>query len=41
LIGNGAGGYAAAYVDTDGDGRWDLKLTDADGDGAADGATAL
>ncbi|BBX47151.1 hypothetical protein GCM10009641_13500 [Mycobacterium cookii] len=26
------------YVDTDGDGRWDLKLTDTDGDGAADAA---
>lgn len=29
---DGAGGY----VDTDGDGRWDLELTDTDGDGAAD-----
>ena len=29
------------YVDTDGDGRWDVKLTDADGDGAADAAGAL
>lgn len=27
---------AAGYVDTDGDGRWDLELTDDDGDGAAD-----
>ena len=27
-----------AYVDTDGDGRWDLKLGDTDGDGAADEA---
>lgn len=26
------------YVDTDGDGRWDLRLLDSDGDGAADGA---
>ncbi|MGB5796200.1 MAG: pullulanase [Mycolicibacter algericus] len=41
LIGDGSGGYRAAYVDTDGDGRWDIKLTDADGDGAADGAAAL
>lgn len=29
------------YVDTDGDGRWDLTLTDTDGDGAADGAGPL
>ena len=28
------------YVDTDGDGRWDVKLTDTDGDGAADAASA-
>ena len=26
----------AGYVDTDGDGRWDVKLTDTDGDGKAD-----
>lgn len=26
------------YVDTDGDGRWDVMLTDSDGDGTADGA---
>ena len=26
----------SAYVDTDGDGRWDVKLADADGDGKAD-----
>lgn len=26
------------YVDTDSDGRWDLRLLDSDGDGAADGA---
>lgn len=26
------------YVDTDGDGRWDVVLIDADGDGTADGA---
>lgn len=32
---------AAGYVDTDGDGRWDLMLTDADGDGLADGAAPL
>jgi hypothetical protein len=41
LIGNGTGGYDAAYVDTDGDGRWDVKLTDSDGDGSADGAAVL
>lgn len=29
------------YVDTDGDGRWDLALVDGDGDGAADGAGKL
>src|SRR6202008_24506 len=29
------------YVDTDGDGRWDVTLTDTDGDGAADAASAL
>ncbi len=29
------------YVDTDGDGRWDVKLVDTDGDGAADGAGGL
>jgi hypothetical protein len=29
------------YVDTNGDGRWDVKLTDSDGDGTADGATSL
>ena len=26
------------YVDSDGDGQWDLRLTDSDGDGAADAA---
>lgn len=29
------------YVDTDGDGRWDVTLADTDGDGAADGAGGL
>jgi hypothetical protein len=29
------------YIDTDGDGRWDVRLTDTDGDGTADGASAL
>jgi hypothetical protein len=29
---------ATGYVDTDRDGRWDLRLLDFDGDGAADGA---
>ena len=27
--------------DTDGDGRWDVQLSDTDGDGAADGAAAV
>lgn len=34
------GTVASGYVDTDGDGRWDIMLSDADGDGAADGASA-
>lgn len=29
------------YVDTDRDGGWDVSLTDADGDGSADGASRL
>lgn len=29
------------YVDTDGDGHWDVRLTDSDGDGTADGASTL
>ena len=29
------------YVDTDGDGRWNVRLTDTDGDGLADGASNL
>lgn len=37
-----AGGESTTgYVDTDGDGKWDLMLTDTDGDGAADGASVL
>jgi hypothetical protein len=36
----GANGVTG-YVDTDGDGRWDVKLTDTDGDGAADAASTL
>jgi hypothetical protein len=32
---------AIGYVDIDGDGRWDVKLTDTDGDGSADAASAL
>ena len=34
-------GSGTGYVDTDGDGRWDVVLTDTDGDGAADGAGSL
>lgn len=29
------------YVDTDGDGRWDVMLIDTDADGVADGAAGL
>jgi hypothetical protein len=29
------------YVDTDGDGRWNVRLTDTNGDGLADGASSL
>lgn len=35
------GGAGTGFVDTDADGRWDLVLTDADGDGAADGSGHL
>ena len=35
------GSITGGYVDTDGDGQWDIALTDTDGDGAADGAAAL
>ena len=34
-------GAAQAWVDTDGDGRWDVRLADGDGDGAADTAEYL
>jgi len=34
-------GIGQAWVDTDGDGRWDVRLTDGDGDGAADSAEYL
>ena len=33
-----SGGSATGYVDTDGDGRWDVVLSDSDGDGKADAA---
>ncbi|MBU3748868.1 MAG: pullulanase [Mycobacterium sp.] len=33
--------HSSGYVDTDGDGRWDLHLVDSDGDGSADGAGGL
>jgi hypothetical protein len=29
------------YVDTDGDGKWNVRLTDGDGDGLSDGASSL
>jgi hypothetical protein len=35
------GRITGGYVDTDGDGQWDVALADSDGDGAADGAAAL
>ena len=34
-------GGQVAYVDTDGDGRWDIKLTDSNDDGRADVANDL
>lgn len=34
-------GAGQAWVDTDGDGRWDVRLADADGDGAAEAAEHL
>jgi hypothetical protein len=34
-------GAGEAWVDTDGDGRWDVRLADSDGDGAADTAEYL
>lgn len=37
----GQGGAAQGYVDTDSDGRWDVVLSDSDGDGAADGSRRL
>ncbi|CAN3131813.1 pullulanase [Mycobacterium sp. smrl_JER01] len=36
-----AWGAAQAWVDTDGDGRWDVRLADGDGDGGADTADYL
>ncbi len=35
------GGFSRGYVDTDGDGDWDVVLTDLDGDGSADGAATV
>ena len=35
------GSFRTGYVDTDGDGHWDLTLTDSDGDGSADGASPV
>ena len=34
-------GTGQAWADTDGDGRWDVRLVDSDGDGAADSAETL
>lgn len=34
-------GAGEAWVDTDGDGTWDVRLTDADADGMADGGERL
>ena len=34
-------GTGEAWVDTDGDGRWDIRLADDDGDGGADSAEYL
>lgn len=34
-------GVGQAWVDTDGDGRWDVRLADTDGDGGADTAEYL
>ena len=36
LLTRADGSVRTGYVDTDGDGRWDLMLSDTDGDGAAD-----
>ena len=35
------GGTGAGYLDIDSDGRWDVALSDDDGDGAADGSGRL
>jgi hypothetical protein len=35
------GRVGRGWVDTDGDGRWDVMLIDTDGDGSADDAAAL
>ena len=34
-------GVADRFLDTDSDGRWDVTLTDVDGNGSADSASAL
>ena len=41
LLAGPDGRVGGGYVDTDGDGTWDLALVDADGDGAADDAAAV
>ena len=40
LQAGGDGASRTGYVDTDRDGRWDVMLTDADGDGSADGGAS-
>jgi hypothetical protein len=41
LLADPGGRFAEGYVDVDGDGGWDVALSDADGDGAADGAARI
>ncbi len=41
LLSGSDGTFRTGYVDTDGDGRWDVMLSDSDGDGAADSASRL
>jgi len=41
LCADQSGGFPTAFVDTDADGHWDVKLTDTDTDGTADTASTL